>query len=64
MAGSPTEYVVEVGYDHEAGLWFYEVDALNIIGTGCLSKEDAERYAQEAIAFTLEEFDDLPLANR
>lgn len=36
-------YAVEINYDHEAGLWFYEVDELNIIGTGCLSKEDAER---------------------
>lgn len=59
---TPPELVVEVGYDHEAGLWFYEVDALNIIGTGCLSKEDAERYAQESIAFALEEFEDPPFA--
>lgn len=46
---------MEISYDHEAGLWFYEVDALNIIGTGCLSKEDAERYAQEAIVFAVDE---------
>lgn len=59
-----SEYVVEVAYDHEVGLWFYAVDALNIIGTGCLTKEDAERYAQESIVFTLEEFEDPPLANR
>lgn len=45
---------MDVSYDHEAGLWFYEVDELNIIGTGCLTKEDAERYAQESIAFALE----------
>lgn len=49
------DYVAEVEYDHEVGLWFYTVDELNIIGTGCLSKEDAERYAQESIAFALEE---------
>jgi len=52
---TPSEFVVEVGYDHEVGLWFYEVDALNVIGTGCLSKEDAERYAQDSIAFALED---------
>ena len=46
---------MEVSYDHETGLWFYEVDELNIIGTGCLSKGDAQRYAQDAIAFTLED---------
>jgi hypothetical protein len=50
-----SEFVVEVEYDHEVGLWFYTVDELNIIGTGCLSKEDAEQYAQESIAFALEE---------
>lgn len=59
-----SDYVVEVSYDHEAGFWFYAVDALNIIGTGCLSREEAERYAQESIAFALEEFEDPPLANR
>ena len=36
-------------------MWFYTVDELNIIGTGCLTREDAERYAQESIAFALEE---------
>ena len=41
-----SEYVVEVEYDHEVGMWFYTVDKLNIIGTGCPSKEAAERYAQ------------------
>ena len=44
-------------------MWLYTVDELNIIGTGCQSKEDAERYAQESIAFALEEFEDPPLAN-
>lgn len=50
-----SDYVVEIDYDHEVGLWFYSVDELNIIGTGCLTKEDAERYAQESIAFALKE---------
>jgi hypothetical protein len=34
---------VEISYDDEAGSRFYAVDALNIIGIGCLSREDAER---------------------
>jgi isocitrate dehydrogenase len=50
-----SEFVVEVEYDHEVGLWFYSVDELNIIGTGCLTREDAERYARESIAYALEE---------
>lgn len=52
---APSDYAVEISYDHEAGFWFYSVDALNVIGTGCLTREDAERYAQESIAFVLEE---------
>ena len=30
------------------------VPALNIVGTGCLTREDAIRYAEEAIGFVLE----------
>jgi predicted RNase H-like HicB family nuclease len=50
-----SEFAVEVLFDHEVGQWFYTVDELNIIGTGCLTRQDAERYAREAIEFTLEE---------
>jgi hypothetical protein len=38
-------YAVEVFFDDEVHQSWSEVDELNIIGTGCLSKEDAERYA-------------------
>lgn len=51
---------VEVFYDHEVALWGYSVPVLNIIGTGCLSRQDAERYVLDAIRFALEEdVDDL-----
>lgn len=45
----------EVFYDHEVGLWGYSVPILNIIGTGCLTRDDAERFLLDAIEFTLEE---------
>lgn len=45
----------EIFYDHEVDLWGYSVPALNIIGTGCLTRQDAERFVLEAIEFTLEE---------
>lgn len=58
MAGPvPSAYPVDIHFDDEARTWWYEVDTLNIIGTGCLTREDAERYAPEAIKFALE---DLP----
>lgn len=51
---------VEFFYDHEVDLWGYSVPVLSIIGTGCKTREDAERYVLEAIKFTLEEeIDDL-----
>jgi hypothetical protein len=51
---------VEIFYDHEVDLWGYSVPVLNIIGTGCRTREDAERYVLGAIEFTLEEeIDDL-----
>jgi hypothetical protein len=50
--------MVDIHFDDEARLWWYEVDALNVIGTGCLTREDAERYALDAIEFALEEEDD------
>ncbi len=51
---------IEIFPDTETGNWCYDVPALNIIGTGCLSREDAEKYALEAIEFTLEEKNDAP----
>lgn len=51
---------VEIFYDHEVDLWGYSVPVLPIIGTGCKTREDAERSVLEAIEFTLEEeIDDL-----
>lgn len=46
---------VEIFYDHEVKLWGYSVPVLNIVGTGCRTREDAERYVLDAIEFTLEE---------
>lgn len=51
---------IEIFPDTETGYWCYDVPALNIIGTGCLTREDAEKYALEAIEFTLEAEDDDP----
>lgn len=51
---------VELFQDEETGQWGYDVPALNIIGTGCLTREDAEKYALEAIEFALEAEDDEP----
>jgi hypothetical protein len=51
---------VEIFYDHEVDLWGYSVPVLNIVGTGCRTREDAQRYVLDAIKFTLEEeIDDL-----
>ena len=46
---------VEIFYDHEVSMWGYGVPILNIVGTGCRTREDAERYVLDAIEFTLEE---------
>lgn len=46
---------VEIFYDHEVDLWGYSVPVLSIIGTGCKTRGDAERYVLEAIEFVLEE---------
>ncbi len=51
---------IEIFPDTETGNWCYDVPALNIIGTGCLTREDAEKYALGAIEFTLEEENDAP----
>lgn len=46
---------VEVFYDHEVELWGYSVPVLNIVGTGCLTRQDAEQFVLDAVDFTLEE---------
>lgn len=51
---------VEIFYDHEVDLWGYSVPILSIIGTGCKTREDAERYVLDAIEFVLEEEVDDP----
>ena len=51
---------VEIFPDADSGYWCYDVAALSIIGTGCLTREDAEKYALEAIELTLEAEDDDP----
>ena len=61
MTESTTTYPTKFFYDHEVDQWGYEVEELNILGTGCPSREAAERYAEEAIRFTLE--DEPPPAN-
>ena len=53
---------IEVFPDTETGYWCYDVPALNIVGTGCLTREDAEKHALESIGFTLEDEDDDPPA--
>lgn len=50
---------VEIFYDHEVDLWGYSVPVLSIIGTGCLTREDAERFVLDSIEFALgDEIDD------
>ncbi len=51
---------VEIFYDHEVDLWGYSVPVLSIIGTGCLTREDAERFVLDTIEFVLEEEVDDP----
>lgn len=51
---------VEIFYDHEVDLWGYSVPVLSIIGTGCLTREDAERFVLDSIEFALEEDIDEP----
>ena len=45
---------VELFFDEEAGNWHYRVRALHINGGGTPTREDAERDALSAIAFTPE----------
>ena len=51
---------VEIFYDGEVDMWGYSVPVLSIIGTGCKTRDDAERYVLDAIAFVLEEEIDEP----
>jgi hypothetical protein len=49
---------VELFHDKETGQWGYDVPALSIVGTGCNTRDDAERFALEAIEFTLDSGDE------
>ena len=49
---------VELFYDNEVDQWGYTVPALSIVGTGCNTREEAERSALEAVEFTLESEDE------
>jgi hypothetical protein len=48
---------VELFYDNEVDQWGYTVPALSILGTGCNSREEAERFAVEAIQEVIESGD-------
>jgi hypothetical protein len=49
---------VELFHDNEVDQWGYAVPALSILGTGCKSREDAERFAVEAIQDLIESGDE------
>jgi hypothetical protein len=49
---------VELFFDNEVNQWGYTVPALSILGTGCDSREDAERFAIEAIQDVIESGDE------
>ncbi|MDQ3915477.1 MAG: hypothetical protein M3323_09155 [Actinomycetota bacterium] len=49
---------VELFYDDEVRQWGYTVPALSILGTGCNSRDAAERFAIEAIQEAIESGDD------
>jgi hypothetical protein len=49
---------VELFFDNEVHQWGYTVPALSILGTGCNSREDAERFAVEAIQDVIESGDE------
>jgi predicted RNase H-like HicB family nuclease len=53
---------VELFYDDEVGRWGYALPAFSILGTGCNGREEAERFALEAIALALEAEDEEPSA--
>ncbi len=50
--------LVELFYDNEVNQWGYTVPALMIVGTGCNSREDAQKYAVEAIQDVIESGDE------
>ena len=49
---------VELFYDNEVKQWGYTVPALSILGTGCNSRDEAERFAVEAIQEVIESGDE------
>ncbi len=49
---------VELFYEDEVRQWGYTVPALSILGTGCDSRDDAERFAIEAIQEVIESGDE------
>jgi hypothetical protein len=49
---------VELFYDNEVNQWGYTVPALSILGTGCNSRDEAERFAVEAIQEVIESGDE------
>lgn len=50
--------LVELFYDNEVNQWGYTVPALSILGTGCNSREEAERFAVEAVQDVIESGDE------
>ena len=50
----PMKLHVELFYDPDVEQWGYAVPALSVLGTGCNSREDAERYALEAVEDVIE----------
>jgi hypothetical protein len=45
---------VELFYDGDVRQWGYRVPALSILGTGCNTRDDAERFAMEAVEDAIE----------
>mgnify|MGYP001159366543 CR=1 FL=1 len=43
---------LEIKYDDEARNWYFVIPSLHIVGGGDRTREDAERHAADAIAFT------------
>jgi len=50
--------LVELFYDNEVNQWGYTVPALSILGTGCNSREETERFAVEAVQDVIESGDE------
>lgn len=48
---------MEIFFDEEVRQWGYRVHSLSIVGTGCRSRDEAERLGWEAIRFALEDDD-------